>query len=285
MEDYFSEYQRELHLPNPSNPDMFSPENCIISKFTPSVYRYGWYSRHFLEIEASSEENMVDGTIFHTYHIPRKFFSLVDIKISGDYTNATLYFGESKGNGNNREYKVLQEFSETLIDYFDNDLPWFFKNERDFIYMTEIPDDQCLKLVVTGKSESPIRVALEYRNVTSSEKFHWTKNAARKTNYCRVWEKLENLQKGEYDSVLSVLIFGDIEGKLTISQGREVFVDCDSSFFVSTFSHGGRAVRFDNYDKRDTVPPGIPSNEKITVAASSAGDYEVYVQVYRFIKF
>lgn len=280
MEDYFSEYQRELHLPNPANPDMFSPENCIISKFTPSVYRYGWYSRHFLEMEGEANDEIG----VYTYYIPRKFFSLVDIKISGDYTNAALYFGESKGNGNNREYKILQEFDETLIDYFNKDLPWFFKNERDFIYMTEIPDDWCLKLVVRG-SETPTKVAVEYRNVTSSEKFHWTKNAARKTNYCRVWEKLENLQKGEYDSVLSVLIFGDIEGKLMISQGREVFVDCDSSFFGSTFVNGGRVIRFDNYDTKDTVPPGIPSNEKITVTASSTGNYEVYIQVYRFIKF
>ena len=274
MDDNFSKFQKEMHLPSSTNEDVNSPENIIISYGTPSVYRYAWYS--------TREYSLVADKVNKEYIVPDMSNMLVDIKMIKDpnVKSLSLVYRE-----NEESDIVLQRFDKNLIDYFSINteedvlsLDWFFReNDKNGILYRYIPQDEKIVLRVETDSDDLPKASAVFRQQSLAERAHMIHDADKRTILAKIWVPLSSIGEN-YDSLLSILILNHDEDNITIKQGDDIIVDTDT-MFLTKYVNGMSWTRWNNYADNWPFHPGIPLNNAIDVN----GLGEKYALVYKIL--
>ena len=276
MDDHFSQLQKELHLPSETNTNRHSPENKIISKYTPSVYRYGWESTHEIELDVEENDEKEDGR--SSFIVPKRYSKLCNLRFLTkieDVESVTMFFIEEDG-----EERELQSFDRCLVEYFGlMSLPWFFNDPRNAVDMFRINGD-CLRVVIKHKTPGKIKACATYGTISNNEGFHNIRSPAAPPVMAEIWVPYK--ETIECDHYLSVLIFGDgetINNKILIRQDYMTFVDCNGEFVSDRLEEC--TFRWDNYSGGRGVRAGVPSHMPLIVEAG--GQWTGYIKIVKLL--
>ena len=273
MDDNFTKLQRELHLPSPTNTDVKSPEVNIISYCVPSVYRYSWYSTHYLRPIFKLIESP---KLISEYSVDNKWSLITNFKIklneNTSVTKIEMIYRESEDTS-----RILQSWSGTLLQhYIDNDLEldWFMtEKDQNGIMIRHLSRNGSIIFRLEG-SDVELDAIVEYRQLSNSEQYHSIFDHAKRPILAKVWIPYEELHTDSTcDSLLSVAIF-DCGEELNIYQEEgDVICKAPSSFFREN-----GVVLWNNWKNDHKMHPGIPLNKKIVVEGN-----DIWCLVYKNI--